>query len=145
MYFKGEPLYPFGYGLSYTTFQYSNIKTTTETLAKDGTIMVSADVENSGQAAGEEVVQLYVKDVQPDTDLRIRMLSAFASEQLRGFQRVELKPGQRKTVQIPLPAKWLEHWDMTRHAFVLEPGRIELRVGASSADIRLTKTIAVGN
>ncbi|MGD0412346.1 MAG: fibronectin type III-like domain-contianing protein, partial [Verrucomicrobiota bacterium] len=96
-------------------------------------------------AAGEEVVQLYVKDVQPDTDLRIRMLSAFASEQLRGFQRVELKPGQRKTVQIPLPAKWLEHWDMTRHAFVLEPGRIELRVGASSADIRLTKTIAVGN
>ena len=145
MYFKGEPLYPFGYGLSYTTFQYSNIKTTTETLAKDGTIMVSADVENSGRAAGEEVVQLYVKDVQPDTDLRIRMLSAFASEQLRGFQRVELKPGQRKTVQIPLPAKWLEHWDMTRHAFVLEPGRIELRVGASSADIRLTKTIAVGN
>jgi beta-glucosidase len=145
MYFKGEPLYPFGYGLSYTTFQYSNLRTTTETLAKGGTTIVSVDVENSGPAAGEEVVQLYVKDAQPDTDLRIRMLSAFPSEQLRGFQRVALKPGQRKTVEIPLPAKGLAHWDMNQHAFVLEPGQIELRVGASSADIRLTKTIAVRN
>jgi beta-glucosidase len=68
MYFKGEPLYPFGYGLSYTTFTYSNLKTSAETLAKNGAITVSVDVQNSGKAAGEEVVQLYVKDMVPGVD-----------------------------------------------------------------------------
>jgi beta-glucosidase len=65
------------------------------------------------------------------------------SEQLRGFKRIALKAGERKTVEIPLSAKLVAHWDMTQHAFVLDPHQIELRVGASSADIRLTKTIAV--
>ncbi len=145
MYFKGEPLYPFGYGLSYTTFKYSNLKTSAETLAKDGTVTVSVDVENSGKAAGEEVVQLYVKDMVLDTDLAPTSLKDVAHEQLRGFKRVALKPGEHKTVEIPLPAKLAAHWDMKQHAFVLEPHPIELRVGASSADIRLTKTIAVRN
>jgi beta-glucosidase len=66
-----------------------------------------------------------------------------AHEQLRGFKRVALKPGEHKTVEMPLSAKLAAHWDMKQHAFVLEPHQIELRVGASSADIRLTKTIAV--
>ena len=145
MYFKGEPLYPFGYGLSYTTFQYSNLKTSAETLAKDGAVTVSVDVENSGKAAGEEVVQLYVKDIVFDTNLAPTSLKDVAHEQLRGFKRVALKPGEHKTVEMPLPAKWAAHWDMKQHAFVLEPHQIELRVGASSADIRLTKTIAVRN
>jgi beta-glucosidase len=143
MYFKGEPLYPFGYGLSYTTFQYSNLKTSADTLSKDGSIIVSVDVENSGKTAGEEVVQLYVKDIVVLLRGVSMSLVQVPTEQLRGFKRVALKAGERKTVQIPLSSKLAEHWDMTRHAFVLEPHEIELRVGASSADIRLSKTIAV--
>jgi beta-glucosidase len=144
MFFKGEPLYPFGYGLSYTTFKYSNLKTSAETLAKGGAIAVSVDVENSGKTAGEEVVQLYVKDMAPASGSAPASLAGFpSSEQLRGFKRIALKPGESKTVEIPLSAKLVQHWDMTQHAFVLEPHPIELRVGASSSDIRLKKTIAV--
>jgi len=142
MYFKGEPLYPFGYGLSYTTFKYSNLKTSAETLNKDGAITVAVDVENSGKVAGEEVVQLYVKDVGP-RDQKGGL--ALPAEELRGFKRVALRPGERKTVAMPLPAKAVAHWNMEQHAFVLEPGQIELLAGASSADIRLRKTITVGN
>jgi beta-glucosidase len=142
MYFKGEPLYPFGYGLSYTTFKYSNLKTSAETLGKDGTITVSVDVENSGKTAGEEVVQLYVKDIAP-RDQKGGL--ALPAKELRGFKRVALQPGEHKTVEMPLTAKAVAHWDLTQHAFVLEPGQIELLAGASSADIRLTKTIAVRN
>jgi len=137
MYFKGEPLYPFGFGLSYTTFTYSNLKTSAETLAKDGTITVSVDVENSGKIAGEEVVQLYVKD--------LRTGGIRPAEELRGFQRVALKAGERKTVEMPLAAKAVAHWNMDQHAWVLEPGQVELLAGASSADIRARKTIAVRN
>jgi beta-glucosidase len=137
MYFKGQPLYPFGFGLSYTTFDYSNLKTSADTLNKDGTITVSVDVQNSGKIAGEEVVQLYVKHLESAVERPI--------QELRGFKRVALKPGERKTVEIPLPAKSLEYWNMDRHAFVLEPGKVELLAGASSADIRLKKTVTINN
>jgi beta-glucosidase len=137
MYFKGEPLYPFGFGLSYTTFAYSSLKTSADTLNKDGTITVSVDVQNSGKIAGEEVVQLYVKHLESAVERPI--------QELRGFKRVALKPGERKTVEIPLPAKSLEYWNVDRHAFVLEPGKFELLAGASSADIRLKKTVTINN
>jgi beta-glucosidase len=137
MYFKGEPLYPFGFGLSYTAFEYSNLATSTDSLGTGGTVTVSLDVRNSGKVAGEEVVQLYVKHPGPGL--------ARPAEELRGFQRVALQPGEHKTVEISLSAQSLRQWDMDRHAFVLEPGPLQLLAGASSADIRLQKTIALRN
>jgi len=142
MYFKGAPLYPFGFGLSYTTFEYSNLKTSADTLGGNDTIKVSIDVQNSGKIAGEEVVQLYVKQTPPSGQNGGR---ARPAEQLRGFQRVTLKPGERKTVEMPLSAKSLMRWDLEAHAFVLEPGPREILAGASSSDIRLTKTITARN
>ena len=137
MYFKGEPLYPFGYGLSYTTFKYSGLKTSSPTLAKDGTIIVSVDVKNTGQRAGEEVVQLYVRHAQSALE--------HPAQELRGFRRVALQPGETKTVEMPLPAKSLAYWDSTKHDFVVETGKLEIKIGASSADIRLKKTVNVVN
>jgi len=137
MYFKGTPLYPFGYGLSYTTFKYSNLKTTSPILAKDGILTASVEVSNTGLRMGEEVVQLYVRHVQSKLE--------HPAEELRGFQRLQLKPGENKTVEIHLPARSLAHWDTDKHNFVVEPGELELRVGASSADIRLKQMISIVN
>jgi beta-glucosidase len=136
MYFKGEPLYPFGYGLSYTSFQYGKVNSD-DALAKGGTMRVSVDVSNSGKVAGEEVVQLYVRDLRAGGER--------PAEQLRGFQRIALKPGEHKSVEIPMSAKLLERWNMEQHAWVMEPGQVELMMGASSADIRARKTITVRN
>jgi beta-glucosidase len=137
MYFKGSPLYPFGFGLSFTTFKYSGLKTDAASLAKDGTVTVSVDVKNTGKRAGDEVVQLYVRHLNSSVPRPV--------QELRGFKRISLNPGESKTVEIPLSAKSLAYWDVNQHAFVLEKGQIELHAGASSADIRLKKTIGVNN
>jgi beta-glucosidase len=137
LYFKGEPLYPFGYGLSYTTFKYSDLKTSAGSFPKDGSITVSVDVRNTGKRAGEEVVQLYVKHLNSAVERPIR--------ELRGFKRVALQPGERKTVELVLPARSLAYWDGSKRAFVVEAGKIELQTGRSSADIRLKKTVNVTN
>ena len=136
MYFKGQPLYPFGYGLSYTTFKFSNLKASSPTLTRNGTLTVSVDVKNTGTRVGEEVVQLYVKHESSSLE--------HPAQELRGFQRIALRPGETKTVEIPLLASSLAYWDTGKHVFVVEPGKLELRVGASSADIRLVKTIIIG-
>ena len=135
MYFQGEPLYPFGYGLSYTTFSYSNLTTSADSLDRDGAITVRIHVQNSGEVAGDEVVQLYVRHLDSAVPR--------PAKELRGFKRVALQPGERKTVELPLPAKSLAYWNAARHAFVSEAGRIELLVGGSSADVRLKKTVTV--
>jgi beta-glucosidase len=135
MYFKGEPLYPFGYGLSYTTFKYANLRTSASHLDQGGTITVSVDVENTGDQPGEEVVQLYVRHIKSKVPRPMK--------ELRGFKRVALRAGESKTIEIPLAAKSVAYWDMARHAFVLESGQLELLAGSSSADIRLQKTITV--
>jgi beta-glucosidase len=135
MYFKGEPLYPFGFGLSYTTFVYSNLKTSVPTLANDGSITVSVDVKNTGKRAGDEVVQLYVKHLNSKVSRPV--------EELKGFQRVHLKAGEMKTVQIPLPAQRLAYWDISKNNWHVERDSIELRLGASSADIRLQHTLGI--
>jgi beta-glucosidase len=135
MYFKYQPLYPFGYGLSYTTFDYSNLKTSAPTLAKDGTITVSVNVKNTGARAGEEVVQLYVKHLKSALEHPI--------QELRGFQRVAFQPGEQKTVAIPLTAKSLAYWDEAKHAWTVENGTVEIRVGGSSADERLKTTVTI--
>jgi beta-glucosidase len=130
MYVKGEPQYAFGYGLSYTTFDYSNVKV-------EGTapFIVSVDITNTGKVAGDEVPQLYFRQINP------RVVRP--SKELRGFARITLKPGEKKTVSFTLSPEKLAFYDEAKHAFVTDPGTYELMVGASSADIRLKAFIDV--
>ena len=134
-FFEGTPLYPFGYGLSYTTFAYKNLRASAPQLAPDGSIDVSVDVTNTGKRAGSEVVQLYVQHMASKVP-RPR-------EDLRGYQRVQLGPGESRTVVMPLSARSLAYWDSTSHGWVVEQEPVKLRVGASSADIRGEMTIDV--
>ena len=126
MYAKAEPLFPFGYGLSYTTFKYSHLK-----VKKDGdNYVVRFDLKNTGSRDGEEVVQLYAKFKNDD-----------ASKRLRGFERVAVKAGETVPVEIVVPADDLKLWNSEKHAFDFKGGRAKLLVGASSEDIRLKKNI----
>lgn len=134
-FFSGTPLYPFGYGLSYTTFAYKNLHASAPQLSADDTVNVSVDVTNSGKRPGSEVVQLYVQHMGSKVS-RPR-------EDLRGYQRVALRPGETRRVVMPLSAKSLAYWDSTSHGWVVEDEPIKLRVGASSADIRGELTIQV--
>jgi len=135
MYFKGEPLYPFGFGLSYTTFKLSNLRTSAGQLAKDGTVKVSVDVTNTGSRTGDEVVQMYVS--HPGSKVEM------PREKLAGFQRVTVQPNETKTVEIVLPASRLAYWDAKLKDFRVEPGRVNLMIGESSANIALTATVNV--
>jgi beta-glucosidase len=134
-FFKGTPLYPFGFGLSYTTFAYKNIRTSAESMAKDGSVTVSVDVTNSGTRAGDEVVQLYVRHEGSSVER--------PKQDLRGYRRVELAPGATQTVSFQVDAKSLAYWNASEHRWVVESEPIRLRVGASSADIRLEKAIRI--
>jgi beta-glucosidase len=135
MYFKGQPLYPFGYGLSYSTFEYSNPKLSSKELKKGGNITVSVDVKNNSSKDGDEVVQLYVKYLKSAV---VRPM-----KELKGFKRVTIKAGETKNVQINLNAKDLAYWDGKKHEFVVENGELELLIGASSADIKNSVKVAV--
>jgi beta-glucosidase len=137
LYLRQRPQYPFGYGLSYTTFAYSGLRTSGETLRPGARVDVEVDLDNTGRRTGDEVVQLYVRHPQSKVER--------PHKQLRGFQRVTLAPGERKTVRLPLRAEDLAYWDAAAHAWVVEPGPVELMVGSSSADVdlRLRRTISV--
>ncbi len=135
MYFKGQPLYPFGFGLSYTTFKLSNLRTSSERMAKDGSVTVSVDVTNTGSRAGEEVVQLYVQ--------HLHSAVSRPREELEGFERVSVDAGQTKTVSIELPASRLAYWDVETHGFRVEQEPVSVMVGDSSADIELKTTVQV--
>lgn len=124
-------LYPFGYGLSYTTFNYSDI----DVDVNGYDITVKAKITNTGSREGEEIVQLYFSDL-------ITSMVSYES-QLRGFERVSLKPGETKTVTFHLDRTDLQLLDKDMH-WVVEPGDFEFRVGASSEDIRLRKTVNIG-
>ncbi|PYS73562.1 MAG: beta-glucosidase, partial [Acidobacteria bacterium] len=137
MYFKGEPLYPFGFGLSYSTFQYTNIALSNSSLSAKGTATVTFDLKNTGKRDGDEVVQLYVKYL----DSKV----ARPLKELKAFERVSVKAGQTKRVRLQLAAERLAYWNSARHRFVVEPGKIEIMIGASSADTKLTKVIEVKN
>jgi beta-glucosidase len=128
LYLKGVPLFPFGHGLSYTDFRYSNLRLSAKQIRPDGKLTVSVDVRNTGRRAGDEVVQLYVRDVQSSVPR--------PAKELRGFERISLRPGETRRVSFPLPAAKLAFYDVQAHAFRVEPGAFEVMVGSSSADIR---------
>jgi beta-glucosidase len=135
MYVKGEPLYPFGYGLSYTSFEYSNLQVSPTRLTDAGTMTVTVDVKNTGTRAGDEVVQLYARAIAPSI---VR-----PAKELRGFERISLEPGKSQTVTLSLRADKLAYYDEGKHTFVVEPGAYEMQVGSSSADIRARAEIKI--
>jgi beta-glucosidase len=134
-FFDGPSLYPFGHGLSYTTFAYDSLRTSADTIASDGTITVRVNVTNTGQRAGDEVVQLYVQHLGSAVE-RPR-------QDLRGFRRIALSRGETRTVEFSLAAVSLAYWNVATHGWTVEPGAVRLDVGASSADIRLTRIVHV--
>ena len=124
-----EPLFPFGHGLSYTTFAYSNLRLNGESFGPDDEIVVQVDVTNSGKVAGQEVVQLYVRDEQARL---VRPL-----QELKAFVKIALEPGETKTVTMQLDQQALAFYDTAVHDWVTESGMFELLISASSRDIRL--------
>ncbi|MBC7888227.1 MAG: glycoside hydrolase family 3 C-terminal domain-containing protein [Ferruginibacter sp.] len=135
MYFKGEPLYPFGYGLSYTSFTYANFKLNSKTLPSNGEILLSADITNTGKISGDEVIQLYIQHLHSIVDR--------PHKELKAFQRTSLKPGEKKTVQLKVKAVDLRYWDENTHRYILEFDKIKLMVGNSSADIKFQDVLDV--
>ncbi len=124
-----EPQFPFGYGLSYTTFDYGNLKVASQFASPTNDASVTINVRNSGRRAGAEVVQLYLHDGHSKIDRPVH--------ELKGFQRVELKPGESKTVTFKLDRAALSYWNPATKAWQADPGTFEVQVGASSRDIRL--------
>jgi beta-glucosidase len=121
------PLYEFGYGLCYTTFQFSNLVIRPKEVAKDGTVTIKVDVTNTGKRAGEEVVQLYINDLIASVTRPVK--------ELRAFERIYLKAGEKKTVTFRIPTDDLAFYNKNMERKV-EPGVFKVMIGRSSADIR---------
>jgi beta-glucosidase len=134
-YYQGKPLYPFGYGLSYTGFSYHNLRLSSPVADAQGTVRVSVDVTNTGSRAGTDTVQLYAHERQSREQQ--------PQEQLRGFGQVTLAPQQTRTVTISLPVSQLAFWDYTRNKSVVETGTYDLAVGDSATHTPLSAPLAV--
>ena len=131
---SGQPLFPFGFGLSYTSFTYNNSRLSSYTIRNTDSILFRCSIRNSGSVDGEEVVQLYIRDV----------LSSVARPviELRGFQRIYLKTGEEKTIEFRITPDMLSMLNEKMER-VVEPGTFELMIGSSSADIRLKEKLRV--
>jgi glycosyl hydrolase family 3/fibronectin type III domain protein len=130
----GTPLYPFGYGLSYTQFQYSNLRIDPAQIEREGNAHVSVDVENSGKLAGVETVQLYIHQRFGPVSTPVR--------RLRGFERVAVEPGQKKTVSFTLTPEDLKLLDRDKQ-WIVAPGIFDVMIGKSSADVAIQGTLEV--
>ncbi|MDD2765528.1 MAG: glycoside hydrolase family 3 C-terminal domain-containing protein [Opitutaceae bacterium] len=124
-----KPLFPFGFGLSYTTFAFSKLTVSPAQTAADKPVTVSFNVKNTGSRAGAEIAQVYVGDPSAAVERPLR--------ELKGFERVVLKPGETKRVRIMLGRRALAYWDVRTHAWRVDPGRFTVHVGASAADLPL--------
>jgi beta-glucosidase len=134
-FFEKEVLFPFGHGLSYTSFEYNNLTTDTESFpASSPTVTVSVEVQNSGPVKGDEVVQLYIKDIHSE--------EVQALKKLRAFKRVTLEPGESKTLEFSFDEEDFRFWSEKKQDWVLEPGDFEIQVGSSSEDIRLQQLVS---
>ncbi|MCX6151255.1 MAG: glycoside hydrolase family 3 C-terminal domain-containing protein [Ignavibacteriales bacterium] len=123
-----EPLFPFGFGFSYTTFAYSNLKITKLQDSKD-LVKVTFEIKNTGKVAGAEVAQLYVRDIESKLDRPVK--------ELKGFKKVFLKPGESKTAELTLDASSFSYYEPSLKYWLLESGEFEILIGASSRDIKL--------
>ncbi|QDB79636.1 carbohydrate-binding protein [Georgenia wutianyii] len=137
--FTGEPLYPFGHGLTYTQFEYSDVRIPAQAAAEvapDGTVEVSVDVTNTGERDSDEVVQLYTRTLDAPVDQPLQTL--------RDFARVHVPAGETRTVTFSLPVADLAYWDVETDAEVVAPGRYDVLVGPSSQDVRSSTQVVVG-
>jgi beta-glucosidase len=129
-----EPLFPFGFGLSYTTFTYSDLKVSPSSGSKN--VTVEFNVTNSGKVAGAEVAQVYL-------GLPSQPLVPQPPRQLKGFHRVELEPGQKAHVTVLLDERSLSYWDTATHGWKVASGPYAVSVGGSSRDVRLSDSFTV--
>ena len=132
---KMPVLFPFGYGLSYTTFAYSNMTVSAASIRDDEELCVSVDVTNIGTLPGKEVVQLYVGDEESTVFRPVR--------ELKGFEKVALQPGETKTVTFRLGKRALAYWNAALHDWHVETGDFRIEIAKSSRDIVLSKTVRV--
>lgn len=130
-----EPLFPFGFGLSYTSFSFSNLKVSPETASADGPITVSFDVTNTGQRAGAEVAQLYVGDPSAKIERPVK--------ELKGYEKVRLEPGKTEHVTLALGHRSLAYWDVASNNWKVDPGKFVVYVGDSSENTPLTQEFEV--
>lgn len=135
MYLREKPEYPFGHGLSYTTFAYSKVRLSSQNIKPGEKVEVTLDVANTGSRDGDEVVQCYVHAPEAGVPMPIR--------QLWGFQRVTVPKGETKSVSITLDSSNFGHWDTPSQTFKIAPGSYEVQVGASSSDIRCTLPLKI--
>ena len=127
---SNEPLYPFGFGLSYTDFEYGEIMLDKEMIGKDGSITASIEVSNTGNVSGKEVVQMYIRDVVGSITRPVK--------ELKGFQKINLQPGETKTVSFLITPELLKFYNYDLE-FVVEPGEFQLQIGGNSRDVKIAK------
>jgi len=135
MYFEDKPLYPFGHGLTYTNFEYSNLSLSSGEMDEQGKITVQVDVKNTGNIDSDEVVQMYTAAVNS----RVKR----PTKELKGFKRLHIKAGETKRVEFTLQAEQLAFWDVTRDKFCVESGSYTVMIGTSSDNIALKDTLKV--
>ncbi len=135
LYYRGTPLYPFGHGLSYTTFEYGDLQLSAPSTTADGEVRITFTVTNTGDRPGTELAQLYTRQQRSRVKQPLR--------QLRGFRRVALEPGETVEVELTIAAADLGFWDVTRDRRCVETARHSIMIGRSSTDLRLTSTFDV--
>jgi beta-glucosidase len=129
-------LYPFGHGLSYTTFEYNNIALDKSSLSiNDVDLKVSMEIKNTGNVKGDEVVQLYVKDIESSVIQPIK--------RLRAFKRISLEPGETKTVSFELKNEDFSYWNETKKDWSIEAGEFEIMIGSSSEEANLKTSLSI--
>jgi beta-glucosidase len=134
-YFNGKALFPFGYGLSYTRFDFEQPRLSSLSFPSNGVVAMSINIKNSGMRDGTEVVQAYVKNLNCKVPMPIHSLAA--------FRRVNIAKGKTATVVLEIPASAFQYWDVGTHRYVIPEGKVEIQVGASSADIRDTVRVQI--
>ena len=135
MYLRGKPLFAFGHGLSYTNFTYTNLKIASKKVKDNGVVNVSVTVENTGKRQGDEVVQVYVHDIECSVKR--------PTKELRAFEKISLRPGEKKTLDFVIPVVKFAFYDEKSHGFIVEPGLFDIMIGSSSEDIRLKDKVEV--